>query len=83
MEKNTEKTVKTQGVQTVRTGEAKEAYEAGTIKAGSNSSQTIKSFGNAVKNLKKNKMIKEEEYETLKNMYSTVLQRWIGGNIFE
>jgi hypothetical protein len=51
--------------------------------AGSNPSQTIKQLGGAIKNLKNRNMATEEELTELKKMYNKILQRWIGGNLFE
>lgn len=46
-------------------------------------SYTIKAFAKHITNMKKAKMITEEEYKKLKDLHITIMNRWIGGNMFE
>ena len=68
MNKGQEGIVEAQGVET---------------KKGANQSQSIKQLANAYKNLKANKMITENEEKLLKRLHTDIVQRWIGGNLFE
>lgn len=76
MKNETKKGTETQGENVPR--ETKKVRESG-----SNPSQTIKQLGGAIKNMQRLKMATDEEITTLKEMYNKILQRWIGGNLFE
>ena len=71
MENKGKKTTEVQGTEEVKK------------EGGCNSNQTIKQFKGAIANMKRLKMITDEEEKGLKKTFNTVTQRWIGGNLFE
>lgn len=72
MKETTKKATEAQGVET----QEKETR-------GSNPSQTIKSFANCIKNLKRHEMITANEEAMLKELGKKVMERIINVNMFE